>query len=64
MPSLDDQKAKVGGVPTVRSSDTETDLPTLSADLFTNFRSDIIASSLKTGGFCSDTIASSIEIFL
>jgi hypothetical protein len=54
----------VGGVPTLRSSDTETDLPTLSADLFTNFRSDIIASSLKTGGFFSDTIASSIEICL
>ncbi len=43
--------AKVGEVPTVRSSDTDTDLPIVSADLLTNFRSGIIASSLKTDGF-------------
>ncbi len=56
--------AKVGEGPTVRPSDTETDLPIVSADLFTNFRSYMIASSLKTGGFWSDTIASSIKICL
>ena len=41
--------SKVGEVPTVH--DTVTDLPIVSADLFTNFRSSIIASSLQTGGF-------------
>ncbi len=41
LPSLNfcpgDQYAKVGEIPTVRSSDTDTDLPIVSADLFTNF---------------------------
>jgi hypothetical protein len=31
-------KAKVGEVPTVRSSDTDVDLPIVLADLFTNFK--------------------------
>ncbi len=31
-------QAKVGEVPTVRSSDTDVDLPIVSADLFTNFK--------------------------
>ncbi len=33
----------VGEIPTVRSSETNTDLPIVSADFFTNFISDIIA---------------------
>ncbi len=41
----------VGEIPTVRSSDTDTDLPIVSADLFTNFRSEIIALSLKLADF-------------
>jgi hypothetical protein len=41
----------VGEVPIVQSSDTDNNLPIVSAVLFTNFRSDIIALSLKTGGF-------------
>jgi hypothetical protein len=33
----DARKAKVGEVPTVRSSDTDADLPTVSADIFHEF---------------------------
>jgi hypothetical protein len=44
---LDVSESKVGEIPTVRSSDTDADLPTVSADLlFTNFSIDAIASSL------------------
>jgi len=51
-----------GEVPTVLSSDTDIDLPIVSANLFANFRSDTIASSLQTEKFWSDTIASLIVI--
>ncbi len=44
-------QAMVGEVPTIRSSDTDTDYPIVSDDLVTNFRSNTIASSLQTGGF-------------
>jgi hypothetical protein len=52
----------VGKVPMVRSFDTDTHLLIVSANLFTNFINNAIASSLQTGSFRSDTIASSIEI--
>jgi hypothetical protein len=51
--------AKVGEVPTFRASDTDTDLPTVSTDLFSGFqylKHRFIASKRK---FISDTIASS-----
>jgi hypothetical protein len=43
--------AMVGEVPTVQSSGTNTDLPIVLADLFANFRSYTIASSLQSGRF-------------
>lgn len=45
----DGSQAKVAA--TVRSSDTDTDPLTVAADLFTDFRSKTIASSLQNGGF-------------
>jgi hypothetical protein len=44
-----------------RSSDTDVDLPIVSADLFTNFKSKTIASSLQIGLCGRDKITSSLE---
>ncbi len=45
----------------VRSSDTDVDLPIVSADIFTIFKSNTIASSLQNALFRSNTIASSLK---
>jgi hypothetical protein len=45
-------------------TNTDTNLLIVSADLFPNFGSDTMASSLQIGGFWSDTIASFIKFFL
>jgi hypothetical protein len=47
-------------VPTVLSDDF--DVPFVLDDLFPNFESVPIASSLQNGGFWSNTVVSSIEI--
>ncbi len=52
----------MGEVPTAQSSDIDTALLIVSVDLFTNFRRETVTLSLQTGGFWSDTIASSIFI--
>ncbi len=44
----------MGEVPTVRSSDSDVNLPILSADLFANFKNKTIASSLQNGLLRSD----------
>jgi hypothetical protein len=48
--------AKVGEVPTVRSSDTDVDLPIVSADLFTNFKNKQSLHRCKMA--CSEAIQS------